>query len=117
MDASLFWNLVGLASLVLSISALVVSASAKKAVRKAAENAIQKKDLKEDSDRLHQLIASLVVAKDIAMRRQRGAPPHLSVGQDPAQDLHHLRHSLICGTASVKPLSGVGSHTILPIHE
>ena len=91
MNADLLWNLLNLAGFGVSVYALIAASSAKRAAREAAEGVVKKKDQKEDSDRLHELIASLMTAKDVAMRRQRGAPAQLSAGQDSDQDLHRLR--------------------------
>jgi hypothetical protein len=91
MEAALFWNLLNLAGIGLSVYAAWAATSAKQAAKKAAETVVEKKNQQEDGDRLKELLAALNSAKDAAMRRQGGAPEFLSAGHDPARDLHALR--------------------------
>lgn len=91
MEAGQLWNILNVVSVGLSIYAVCTAINAKAAAKKAAEAVVEKQNLQEDRERVRILLATIAAAKDAAMRRQRGAPKDLSVGQDPEHDLHTLR--------------------------
>lgn len=77
----------GLGGLGLSIYAALTATKAKH----AAKAVVERHHEHEDELRLANLISVLLDAKEVAMRRQSGAPQRLSLGRRPAEDLQALR--------------------------